>query len=199
MDKQQKSEYNRAYRAANLDRLRARRRERYAQNPEPERQRAREYAAIPERSENRKAANNRYSKAHAEKRRAYSRARYWRKRDEIIAYNKERRSCPIASRAERDWWLRRDFGITLADYERMLEEQSGGCAICRATVSSNGSRLAVDHCHSTGTVRGVLCLSCNHGLGRFKDDPRRLRRAAEYLENAVGRVVHAKRRARCDS
>lgn len=80
--------------------------------------------------------------------------------------------------------------MTLADYDELLQKQGGGCAICKTTVGTrrNGKemRLAVDHCHTTNRVRGILCNSCNSGLGRFKDDPERLRQAAAYLEEHGG-------------
>jgi hypothetical protein len=71
-------------------------------------------------------------------------------------------------------------GLTPLDYERMLVAQNGVCAICRQR--DNGKRLAVDHSHATGRVRGLLCFSCNTGIGKLGDDPARLRLAADYLE-----------------
>lgn len=78
--------------------------------------------------------------------------------------------------------LRKQWGKTLAWYDRVLEAQGGGCAICGASSSSDGSALAVDHDHETGDIRGLLCAGCNRGLGFFKDDPERLRAAIRYLE-----------------
>ena len=76
----------------------------------------------------------------------------------------------------------RRYGITLADYDEMLEEQGGGCAICGKTPEDNGKRLGVDHDHNTGRVRGLLCDKCNSGLGMLRDDSTLLLRAVEYLE-----------------
>jgi hypothetical protein len=74
------------------------------------------------------------------------------------------------------------FGITIADYDARLRAQGGGCAICGKTkADGSGKRLAVDHDHATGAFRGLLCSSCNIGLGRFKDDPARLSAAISYL------------------
>jgi hypothetical protein len=75
------------------------------------------------------------------------------------------------------------YGITLDDYANMLESQGGGCAICGAE-PGKGRVLDVDHCHDEGHVRGLLCRSCNLCLGRMKDDPSMLRKAADYLENS---------------
>ena len=94
-----------------------------------------------------------------------------------------------AARNQRSAKLRRTYGITIADFEAMLAEQGGVCAICRRseTVEWCGKprALNVDHCHVTGVVRGLLCNFCNHALGAFDDDPARLRLAADYLEGAT--------------
>jgi hypothetical protein len=58
----------------------------------------------------------------------------------------------------------------------MLEEQGGKCPICRKRKARH-----VDHDHVSGAVRGILCFNCNGGLGRFEDDPVKLRRAIAYL------------------
>ena len=81
-------------------------------------------------------------------------------------------------------FIKRTYGITYEDYESMLDTQKGCCAICKSRISSSRtSRLYVDHCHSTMRVRGLLCSSCNHGLGLFKDSPSLLKRAINYLES----------------
>jgi hypothetical protein len=72
-------------------------------------------------------------------------------------------------------------GITEADYELMLSEQGGSCAICGA---SGGDRMNVDHDHATGRVRGLLCGGCNRALGIMGDDPARLDAAAAYLRKS---------------
>lgn len=86
----------------------------------------------------------------------------------------------VSSDAWRNERLKREYGITLDDYERMLSEQGGACAICGALPGAR--RLAVDHCHKTGVVRGLLCTSCNVGIGNLADDPELLRSAIRYLE-----------------
>lgn len=81
--------------------------------------------------------------------------------------------------------LEKKFGITLAQYHEMLTEQGGGCAICgkpeRTSRSGKTLSLAVDHCHNSSQVRGLLCVNCNQGIGSFRDDPEILRKAIEYL------------------
>lgn len=60
------------------------------------------------------------------------------------------------------------------------QEHPKTCDICG--VGTDKEKMAIDHCHTTGVIRGLLCERCNHGLGHFKDDPERLREAANYLE-----------------
>jgi hypothetical protein len=79
------------------------------------------------------------------------------------------------------------LGVTEADYERMLEEQGGVCAICEQpeTViwkrSGKPKALSIDHNHTTGQVRALLCHACNSALGSFREDPELLTRAIDYL------------------
>jgi len=73
------------------------------------------------------------------------------------------------------------YRMTLTEYDAMLSSQDRKCVICGGT-NANGKRLAVDHDHSTGKVRGLLCSHCNTGLGMFRDDVARLRKAIKYLE-----------------
>ncbi len=68
--------------------------------------------------------------------------------------------------------------MSAEDYARMAHAQDGGCAIC----GSRPPMLSVDHCHSSGQVRALLCAGCNTGLGLFGDVPSRLRAAADYVE-----------------
>lgn len=76
----------------------------------------------------------------------------------------------------------RNYGIGLDEYERMLEEQQGVCAICGLEQNSKrNTRLCVDHCHDTGSVRGLLCDRCNRGIGLLQDDYRILNKASDYL------------------
>lgn len=80
----------------------------------------------------------------------------------------------------RDQSYRRNYGITLADYKRQLARQCGLCAICQ---KHPDEVLRVDHCHTTGAVRGLLCNDCNLGLGRFYDQTDVMRKAITYLDN----------------
>ena len=79
--------------------------------------------------------------------------------------------------------LKRNFNITPEEYDTMLAKQDGVCAICKQTETSKRTTfLAVDHCHTTGTIRGLLCNNCNRGIGLLKDSPELLQAAKDYLE-----------------
>lgn len=120
---------------------------------------------VPTRCESCKTAHN------AEAAKKYAKEYYPR--------NKEK----VAQQA-RESWLRTRYDLTVEQYDEMLAAQGGGCAICGEQCPS-GSRLAVDHDHSTGTVRGLLCVRCNKGLGSFQDSIVRLRAAEQYLRAHV--------------
>lgn len=84
-----------------------------------------------------------------------------------------------------DW----HYDFKLEDYEALLVAQGYRCAIC-GTERGNGRghRLNVDHDHGTGMIRGLLCSKCNSAIGYFADSPKRLRKAAAYLENWRGKT-----------
>lgn len=73
--------------------------------------------------------------------------------------------------------LKKQYGITPAQWDEMFEAQGRVCAICLAD-----EPLHVDHNHATGALRELLCAHCNHGLGKFRENPVLLARAIDYLE-----------------
>jgi len=78
------------------------------------------------------------------------------------------------------------FGITIADYDRMLASQGGRCAICKGASPVKGKYFHVDHDHGTGAVRGLLCQPCNVAIGLLRDSPERCLSALMYLVKAAG-------------
>ena len=103
---------------------------------------------------------------------------------------KDKRDAFIKSNPEYMWeyHIRRNRGVTPGQYRNMLEAQGGKCAIaeCGATTpGGRGQRWHIDHDHSTGSTRGLLCHHCNVGLGNFKDKPELLEAAAAYLRQFV--------------
>lgn len=77
----------------------------------------------------------------------------------------------------REYSLRRHYGLSVADYDRMLADQGGGCFICQKVAK----RFNVDHCHASGSVRRILCPSCNNLVGVIEGDAERLAKAQEYV------------------
>lgn len=81
------------------------------------------------------------------------------------------------------WVLSRRYGISLETFKTMLAAQDSTCAICKAAPEP-GRRLSVDHCHTTGLVRGLLCQRCNTAVGMAQDRPELLRQMADYVEKS---------------
>jgi len=79
--------------------------------------------------------------------------------------------------------LKTRYGISIAQYNAMLEEQGGVCAICGEQPEEE--RLCVDHSHATGKIRGLLCRRCNSGLGCYNDELRLTMGASAYLRRAL--------------
>ena len=100
-------------------------------------------------------------------------ARKWRTDHPERAY-KVRRKCE----------LKREYGLTLEEYDGMVIMQNGRCAIC----GRGDEQLGVDHDHSTGTVRGLLCQRCNGGIGFLQDNPDLTQKATDYLRGGNGGV-----------
>ena len=121
----------------------------------------------------------------------YARKHRDRDRDKV---NAARRKYKENNRDKHALWarkasLKRRFGITLEDYENMLESQGYVCAICHGNETVMDKRigrprnLAVDHCHNTGKIRGLLCTNCNTMIGSAMDNKGVLASAIEYLES----------------
>ena len=90
-----------------------------------------------------------------------------------------RKTHPEAARADH---LRRKFDLTLDEYEQMLEQQGGGCAICEDPPNEKIS-LHIDHDHGTGEIRGLLCVRCNNAIALLRESPDILRRAIRYVSS----------------
>jgi len=89
-------------------------------------------------------------------------------------------------------WILKTYGITSEQYEALYEAQGGSCYICQRAKGIT-KKLAVDHDHATGFVRGLLCSTCNKILGHFRDDWETSHRVCKYLElppawGAIGKV-----------
>lgn len=146
--------------AANRERLMPERRAQYAANPEKYREEKRASTA-----RNRDAVN--------------ARQRDWWAKHGAANQVARRLADP---RGFKDTHLRSRYGITLDQYEAMVQRQGGLCAICHEAPDV----LYVDHCHATEKIRGLLCNLCNVGIGSLRDDSLLAFRAAHYLIGEVG-------------
>lgn len=126
---------------------------------------------------------------------------YYRSKQTKDGYGYRCKSCDVAARhkyreenrerfaeVNRRKSLKWKYGITLEEYDDMLEKQNGCCAICGTDKSGIAGvrrhwNWSVDHCHSTGKVRGLLCTTCNRGLGMLGDTAESLQKALDYLND----------------
>lgn len=143
------------------------------------------------------AARRRWYQANRE--RAIARTLRWQ-RDNRERYNAKQRAYRRKNAGkDREYHLKKQFGLTQAEYERRLEEQGGGCAVCGNPPGKTS--LHVDHDHDTGALRGLLCMRCNNALGLFREQPQLLENGMRYvagdlLSEAARRELEALARAR---
>ncbi len=116
--------------------------------------------------------------AHAK---VYQREYYKKNKDKILKRNAKAYELPEVRERHRASHLRRKHNMSVEEYARKNASQSGLCMICNQP-TSDGRNLAVDHDHTTGENRDLLCDLCNRGLGLFRDSVNILRNATAYLE-----------------
>lgn len=97
-------------------------------------------------------------------------------------WNKENRA--FVSERNRAARLKNKYGLTREEYDAIGEAQQWKCAICgsESTGSKNSANLSVDHCHTTGVIRGLLCHLCNAGIGYLKESENIMQNAIKYLK-----------------
>lgn len=112
----------------------------------------------------------------------------WRAKnpDKNAQYGKNFRSTEYGKRCVLNDNLRVNYGITLEKYEELFAAQNGNCKICEKNQKNFSKRLHVDHDHTTGVIRGLLCHHCNTGLGLFKENEKLLHRAVKYIKQNEG-------------
>ncbi|MBU2249141.1 MAG: endonuclease VII domain-containing protein [Gammaproteobacteria bacterium] len=126
----------------------------------------------------------------------------WRKANSRRSYRKHAVKILALAKANynevgRSKVLFKKYGVTEKQYAELFNKQNGACAIC--ATAPNWKRLAVDHNHDTGHVRGLLCAKCNRGIGLFSDDRTLLDRAIRYLNtDSKKRIVPRKDTTICD-
>ena len=77
--------------------------------------------------------------------------------------------------------IEKTYGISFDSYLKLVESQNNKCQICKNTLKT-GKNTHLDHCHSTGKIRGVLCGKCNTGIGQFNDSIELLKSAVSYIK-----------------
>lgn len=104
-----------------------------------------------------------------------------RKRAEKIRYATDPNVKDRMKKRARDYRLKTQYGIDEKEFQRMVESQNFKCAICRCVPDSK-RKFNVDHCHTTGKVRGLLCWNCNIALGYLKENVDSFKNAIDYLQ-----------------
>lgn len=180
-----------AYYEANADRVCAKIRGERRADPESARQKDREqYANKRERiSELRREIYRLDPESYKQRAAEYRKKNPTKVREWGRAYYAAIKNDPEKLRAWRDkaWAskIRRDYGLTIADYEAISAKQGHVCGICGGTeIHRKDGRLSVDHCHETNRVRGLLCHRCNVAIGLFEHAPSRLEKAIAYLRSS---------------
>jgi hypothetical protein len=117
----------------------------------------------------------------------YDKNYYHKNKEKLLAYQKQwlETHKEFGKKKSRKRILKK-YGLSLEEYSQMLIKQNGVCKICLKPQYPIGSALCVDHNHKTGRVRGLLCYSCNAGLGKFQDNIEYLLKASYYLEDVNG-------------
>ena len=130
-----------------------------------------------------------YRQANKEEIAAFRKEYYQANKEKINARHKEyhqanKEKIKLRQKGNR---LKKKYGITLKERKAMLKKQNNKCKICSLKFNENNfkSKSCIDHCHTTNKIRGLLCRSCNVGLGHFKDNTNLLTNAITYLEEAV--------------
>lgn len=158
--------------------------------------RAKNRASYLANKEKRNAKSRDYYEANRERLRDQNRQRQIANRDQYRAkaleanrrWREEHRDEVRTREAYRAWVTRlKKHGLTPDDYDRILAEQGGVCALCGTddpgrAGGSDCRTFAMDHCHTTGAFRALLCHHCNKGLGYFRDHPEVLVKAAKYVQ-----------------
>ena len=172
--KRKKAEYDREYRRKNKERLDVLQKERYEKNKDKIKARRKVwYEKNKEREYKRKT---KWRLANKDRVNARARANRGKHRDRTNAKSRAYYHAYPEKRINRHY--KKNYGITIDDYNRILLDQNGGCAICGNALS----KLQVDHCHKSGEVRGLLCKDHNMLLGLAKDNIQILDNAIKYLK-----------------
>ncbi len=98
-----------------------------------------------------------------------------------IEWEREYRKSPEYAQRKFGYRIKAKYNLSLEEYDDICEKQGGVCAIC-GEFNINGNRLVIDHDHQTGKVRGLLCGSCNCGIGYLKESATIMKKAMKYIK-----------------
>lgn len=126
-------------------------------------------------------AKKRYPKI-KEKKAKYNKEWREKNREHVVEYYTEKNKTDKAKDGKYQSKIKKNFGLSLDEYNKMFEAQNGRCKICDRHQSEFNYRLGVDHNHTTGQIRGLLCKSCNSVIGYINDDSNIAKKMAEYLD-----------------
>lgn len=174
--KECRNSYERDYNSRNIRKIQEGNKQYYKDHKEEIQEYKKEYGTL-----NKKRISDRkkeYRSMHQEEISRMKKTYYEMHREEILRKKKEKYSYAVG-RARN---LKYGHRLTVAEYEQKFVSQGGNCAICNQPGTTTAKALSVDHNHATGETRGLLCNSCNLGLGKFKDSPDFLLAAAAYLK-----------------
>lgn len=151
------------------------------------------YKDLEKRKESNRKAKKKFREKNIDKDRKYQRDAQRRRRqkdpEQCNEYNRtwNKNNKDKAFKTNRKSVLKIKYGISIDDYNELLSKQNNVCAICKKEEmiidprSQTKRQLAVDHCHVTGKVRGLLCSRCNIAIGYFNDNVLLIKEAIEYL------------------
>jgi hypothetical protein len=162
-NKEHENQRNKEYYYANKERISQHRKKYYLANKEQVDQHNRKW-------------NRDNKESHAQ----YNREYYQANKEHIVQQTKAYAQTPIGREGARKRARKHTYGLTHDAFLVMLQSQDGRCAICEK-VFTDGVPPHLDHCHKTGSVRGILCQHCNSGIGFLKDSPDIVSRALAYL------------------
>lgn len=172
--------WRKAYTQKNREKLNAKKREYVRKYPEKKKQSDARYHSKHKLERN--LINKTYKQENKERFNAWDRSYYQENKAQRVQYSRDfRKAFPNDVRKT---YLKHKYKLTLEQFNKMLDEQNGKCALCQKEHSGRKDRksLFVDHCHKTNKVRGLLCNKCNCGLGNFQDNTDYLQSAIDYLK-----------------
>lgn len=119
-----------------------------------------------------------FKKAARERAAAWRATEHGKNRGQVWRENNRERNAATF----RKWYMKKQYGITVEEYDEMLARAENKCEICGVHQKDLKKKLVIDHCHDTGKLRGMLCHACNLAIGKLGDSYEKVKRATDYLK-----------------